>query len=56
MVRAWQAPSTAGSSRAGWRGEKEQLIKLSKGLIKGAEGSDSRGRRFKCSRNRRMGG
>ena len=56
MLSFQQALSTAGSSRKSWQGErKEQLIKLSNGLIRQAVGSDSRGRRFSCRGIRRMG-
>lgn len=56
MVSFQQALCTAGSSRKSWQGErKEQLIKLSNGLIRQAVGSDSRGRRFNCRGIRRMG-
>lgn len=56
MVSYQPAPSTAGSSRKCWQGERmKQLIKLSNGVIRQAVGSDSRGRRFCCRRIRRMG-
>lgn len=53
MVSYLQALSTAGSSRKSWQGQrKEQLIKLSSGLIRQAVGSDSRGKRLNCRRIR----
>lgn len=56
MVSYQQVLSTAGSSRKSWHWErKEQLIKLSNGLIRQAVGSDSRGRRSNRRRIRRTG-